>query len=467
MSLQNGPSPRQERSTPRPARLGLWGLVLLTTSLVTVVYAGHAGFRNQSVGGISIDVSGVVGPPSAEGTKLMLAELKKEVKDAADDMAAPVKLRMVSLRGLAEAAEDALKNNFGRLPDDVQFLAGLQRLQYVFVDVEKNDIILAGPGEGWRIDDKANVVGITTGRPVLRLDDLLVALRAVHAARTEGITCSIDPTPEGVVNLRKLLDAQRGRPLQPQLIEGAMKEAFGAQQVSVTGVPPTSHFARVLVAADYRMKRIAMHLDESPVKKLPSYLELLKNGGARSATNVNPRWWLACNYEPLAATEDGLAWEIRGPGVKAMTEDEFTTPEGEQVGTGRVSKQAQQWADLMTNEYDALSSEDVVFGDLRNLMDMCLVAALIEKNNLWETAQLQVPLLTDPNSDLKIQVWNAAKTIPPQVSFLRARNAWIVTASGGVSIESWQAASKVEPTATLAAVRTQATQRTRSGIWWQ
>jgi hypothetical protein len=121
----------------------------------------------------------------------------------------------------------------------------------------------------------------------------------------------------------------------------------------------------------------------------------------------------------------------------------------------------------MTNEYDALSGEDLVFGDLRNIMDMCLVAALIEKNNLWETARLKVPILTDPNSDLKIQLWNAPKTIPPQVSFLRARNAWIVTASGGVSVESWQAASKVTPTPALAAVRGQATQRSRSGIWWQ
>ena len=33
-------------------------------------------------------------------------------------------------------------------------------------------------------------------------------------------------------------------------LESAMKEAFGPQRVSVSGVPATSHFARVLVAAD-------------------------------------------------------------------------------------------------------------------------------------------------------------------------------------------------------------------------
>ena len=34
-----------------------------------------------------------------------------------------------------------------------------------------------------------------------------------------------------------------------------------------------------------------------------------------------PRWWLACDYEPLARSEDGLAWELRGNGVQAKTED--------------------------------------------------------------------------------------------------------------------------------------------------
>ena len=38
---------------------------------------------------------------------------------------------------------------------------------------------------------------ITTGRPVLRIEDLIVAFRTVDNARQGGISCSIDPTPEG------------------------------------------------------------------------------------------------------------------------------------------------------------------------------------------------------------------------------------------------------------------------------
>jgi hypothetical protein len=442
-------------------------IVAIVISQFSVAWAGHRGGRSGAVGGISIDVSGAVGPPSRDGLKLHLAELRKEIKAAPDDMVMPVKMRIISLKALAASCADAMKNQFGRLPDEVRFLAGLQRIKYVFVDQENSDILIAGPAEGWRIDDRANVVGITTGRPVLQLDDLLVAFRQVHAARIEGISCSIDPTEEGYRNLQKVLDAQRsqGR-LNPRVLEPAMKKAFGPQVVTIKGVPATSHFARVLVAADYRMKRIAMKLEQAPVKGLPSYLDLMKT--SRGRANVNPRWWLACNYEPLLASEDGLSWELRGPGVKAMTEDDFVAEDGTVTGTGRRSAAAQRWADLMTAKYDELSGGDVIFGELRNLMDMCVVAALIEKNHLWEKAGLSVPILTEQDSPLTLQKSNAAKQIPPEVSFLKTRNSWIVTASGGVQVESWQVASNVKANSDLSGVRQQAlSPRTTKSIWWQ
>ncbi len=442
-------------------------IAALVVSQLSVAWAGHRGGRSSAVGGISIDVSGLVGPPSRDGLKLHLAELKKEIKATPDEMVMPVKRRVVSLRGLAASCEDAMKNRFGHLPDEVRFLAGLQRIEYVFVDQEANDILLAGPAEGWRIDDRANVVGVTTGRPVLQLDDLLVALRYVHAARTEGISCSIDPTEEGYRNLQKVLDAQRSKGrLNPQVLEPLMKQAFGPQKVTIKGVPPTSHFARVLVAADYRMKRIAMKLEEAKVKGLPSYLDLMKT--SRGGGNVNPRWWLACNYEPLRASEDGLSWQLQGPGVQAMTEDDFVAADGTVTGTGRKSAPAQRWADLMTNKYDELSSSDVIFGELRNLMDMCVIAAVIEKNHLWEKAGLSAPILTDKDSPLKLAASNAAKQIAPEVSFLRTRKSWIVTASGGVQVESWQVADQVTKSADLAGVRDEVVaNRTTQSVWWQ
>ena len=53
--------------------------------------------------------------------------------------------------------------------------------------------------------------------------------------------------------------------------------------MTIRGVPKDSHFAAVLLAADYRMKRLAMAFERSPVKGLTSYLQMLKGADGRVA----------------------------------------------------------------------------------------------------------------------------------------------------------------------------------------
>ena len=177
--------------------------------LTTTSWAGHQFFRNNSVGGIAIDPQGFVRDADAASTKALLEELRNDIKPAEGAMAVPTGLRMVSLRGLNNAIKDAMQNNLDQLPESVQFLAGLQRIQYVLVYPDQNDIVLAGPGEGWKVKEDGNVVGITTGRPVLRLDNLITALRYVDQARQVGISCSIDPTEEGFQRANVLMNRAR------------------------------------------------------------------------------------------------------------------------------------------------------------------------------------------------------------------------------------------------------------------
>lgn len=424
------------------------------------VYAGHQ-FFGQQVGGVSIDAAGVVGQPDDKAKELLLNELRKTVKDAPGAMNVPTEIRKVSLKGLLAAVDDAHRNNLGQLPDEVRFLAGLQRIEYVLVYPEANDIVLAGPGEGWTIDEDANVVGITTGRPVLRFDDLLVAFRSVETARTEGISCSIDPTEKGLRNLQRVLGQIKSSGTDPRAAERQMRNAFGPQMVTFTGIPKTSHFARVLVAADYRMKRLAMELDQSPIHKLKSYVSLVKNS---RASRTNPRWWLACDYEPVAKSEDNLVWQIRGPGVKAMTEDEIVSESGKRTATGKTSAAAVTWAEMMTANYEELSAEDKVFAKLRNLMDMCVAAAIIERHGLRDIAGCDLELLYDSSSDVEIQQWNEAKTIPPQFSFIKSRTGLVVTASGGIQVQSWETADNTQVVANVAKLHATAKGKTTS--WW-
>ncbi len=103
--------------------------------------------------------------------------------------------------------------------------------------------------------------------------------------------------------------------------------------------------AQTLVAADYQMKRLAMNLESSPVKGLPSYMELIRNIGNKKG--LQPRWWITTNYDALLHSQDRLAWKISGSAIKAMSEDQYLTKSGERVGTGSANKTAEKWANCL------------------------------------------------------------------------------------------------------------------------
>ena len=297
---------------------------------------------------MKIDTDGVVSNPQVGQQKELQSAWQKGLQPVPEDLNKWTDLRFVSLKQLeAEIAESRTNKP---IPDAVRFLAGLQRVRYVLLYPEQHDIVLAGPAEGWKIDALGSVVGTTSNRPVLTLDDLMVAMRVAESANTSGISCSIDPTPEGLRRMHELsgqLSAKNG----PQVAAKQMEQAVGQQTITVTGIPATSHFARVIVAADFRMKRLAMNFDPAPVDGMPSFLTLLKG---RQANNMLPRWWLAPNYEPLQRT-DGLAWEISGQGVKCLTEQDFMDGSGQKQHSGKSDSTAQKWADTFTQKFDDLA----------------------------------------------------------------------------------------------------------------
>ena len=429
-------------------------------SIVAIGGVAHAQVVQQAVGGVSINTDGVLSNAQVDALGTLGKMRMQSLEKIPDGLNQGVEMRKVSLRRLAEALEDCSKNN-KKIPDAMQHLAGLQHIRYVFVYPERQDIVLVGPGEGWRVDAKGNVVGLDSGRPVMLLDDLLVALRTAQAAANGGITCSIDPTSEGLARMNQALPALTGSG-NPRTVAGGIEKALGMQQIRVEGVPESSHFARVLVAADYRMKRIAMNFDPSPVRGLPSYLTMVKPG-ARMV--LSPRFWLEPQFETLLCDDDRMAFELRGSSVKAMTEEDFIAAAGNVQHSGRASAAAQRWADLMTEKYPELSVADPIFGQLQNCMELAIVAALIVKEQLPEKAGHGMSALLE-SPEVKTEVFNAPQQVQSAASVLKKGRHWVISASGGVAIHSWAIADKVKPANTLAPVRTKAVAADGAGWYW-
>ena len=443
-------------------------VIAVTASVIALaasLEAGIGGFgNNRAVGGVMIDAAGIVRSATIQEEQDWAAEVRQRTADAQGDMSEPSERRMVSLKGLQQAVKQA-KDAGEVMPADVEFLAGLQRIEYVLVDQANQDILIAGPAEPWMVRDDGSVVGKSTGGSTMRLADLMVAFQSIDAASREGISCSIEPTPEGRRRLQQFLRRVKLSPGQnPAVFENSMKEAFGPQTIQLTGVDTESRFARTLVAADYQMKRLAMALRPSPVKGLPSYLDMSKN--SRHAANQNPRWWMACNYDALAKSEDGLSWKLSGQGVKTLTEQDIVQEDGTVKGDGGVDKLAEQWAAKMTESYSELAKQISVFADLQNLMDLTVVATLIHSEGLDDTAELDLSVLKSNDGAVQLTSYVVPKTVDPQCSFVRGRTGWTVTASGGVEIDAQSVIQNQVADDTVASVRTDALASADKNRWW-
>jgi hypothetical protein len=418
------------------------------------------------VGGVMVNVDGVLTRQNDHDRAELLAARRKAMQAVAGDLNQPTKLRMISLKGLEKAIAACVAAG-KPLPDEIRYLAGLTRAQYVFVFPELNDVVLAGPAEGWKVNDQGDVVGSTSGHPVLQLDDLLVGLRCADAARTGGISCSIDPTPGGLQAFRVLNDQLKAqgvhRPDATPAIAQAMEQAIGKQMITVKGVPTSSRFANVLVAADFLMKRIGMNFEPSHVKGLPSYLDLIP-ADAKVVVNMLPRWWMAPNYDPLATDGKGLAWELKGQGVMCVAEEDMFNASGQREQRMKANPYSQKWADLMTKHYDELSEKYPVFGDLRNCMDLAVVGALIMKEGLLNKADLKLPYLTSDRT-LTTSYYNPPSQVDSKASFVRKGNNDLFSVSGGVDLQPWAVIEKSSTSDAVDPVRIEAS-KARGDRWW-
>ena len=404
--------------------------------------------RTSAVGGVSIDAQGIISAPqvtalrtlrSGSAAGLAAGTRGPHSGDATAQSLTPP-ARSGPTRGTDSRRAGAARRS--------EVPGGLQRMEYVFVFPEQHDIVVAGPAEGWQIDALGNVVGQTTGHPVVLLDDLLVAMRTARTSAQTGISCSIDPTPEGIVRLRKLVSRLRTIG-NPQQTLGMIEQALGPQVVSVTGVPTSTHFARVMVAADFRMKRLAMHFDEPPIPDLPSYLQLLKPS-QRGMQNLLPRWWLAPLYEPLLTDADGLSWQLRGQGVQCHDRNRLRRP----TWNCESDRQSGCGGHEMGKQYDGPFRRTRHPGlGLRQPPQRHRFGGRRSPDRERRHAQSCRPRTAVSSWRSACDDYAAPKQVATQASFVKKGRNYLISASGGVQIYPWEIADKKQIGADLTATR--------------
>ena len=263
-------------------------LSMVAFAMVALSTSASAQLFNQPVAGVEINPEGVLQVRQVN-ERIGIERLEAARRQLDSDLAKASKLRKVSLNRL-EAAIAERQSRGESLSEAMKNMAGLTSVDYVFFYPETGDVVIAGPAEGFFEDPSGRVRGLETGLPTILLEDVVTALRAYppHSRGKSVISVSIDPTEEGLRRLNKALsqvgNVRRGAEAR---LTSFLKDNLGLQTVTIKGVPASTHFAQVMVEADYRMKLIGIGLELLP-NGMPGY----------TARTLNQRWF-GCSHGAL------------------------------------------------------------------------------------------------------------------------------------------------------------------------
>lgn len=420
-----------------------WVAAIVSLSAASALAQNNAASVVQlPVFGVAIDADGVLSQTTQEdpGGRLTAERRAAARVGLPADVFAPSELRKVSLRRLEQAI--ASRRAEGKSPDEImRHLAGLTRLQFVFLYPEAGEIVVAGPAEGWMTDAARREVGVHSGRPTLPLEDLVAAIRAYPPGSRDNpfIGCTISPSQEAFARLsefqrqipRSVSENQRDQ-AAIQIARGA-REALGLADIGVFTISPRTHLAHVLVEADYRMKLIAVGLERPPVR-ITTYLEALQS----PRHQVAQRWWFTPHYDCVRVTADSLGMELVGQGVQLSEEDQRIVADGTLAGTTRSSKPAQLFAQAFTRKYPEIAAASPVFAQLRNSIDLLVAAAFMRGQDYYGQAGWTLTTMLD-EAALPIETQPAPKKVACVVNAVWRGNRLLSPAGGGVSIQADQA----------------------------
>ncbi|MCA9264960.1 MAG: DUF1598 domain-containing protein [Planctomycetales bacterium] len=395
---------------------------------------------NNAAAGVVVDAQGVLRvrsyqDPGGQLTRQRIEQLRATMDP---DISRVSKLRKVSLTRLEAVIAERLAKGTGAT-DDMKYLAGMTQLQYVFYYPETRDIVIAGPAEGYVHDVSGRVRGMRSGRSVLELQDLVVALRCFppSGSETNVISCSIDPTQEGLARMQQFLHDISGRiqPSDAERIAQGLHESLGPHNVSIQGVSSASHFAQVLVEADYRMKLIGIGLEQPPVH-MTTFIQ--KASPSDVARNALQRWYFVPDYETVRVSEDGYAMELIGEGVKLISENEMIAQDGGRVRADRVDRASQAFARSFTQKYAEIADHSPIYAQLRNLIDMSIAAAFLQQEDWYHAADWDAPVFGD-EAEFSVETYPVPQTVESAVNVVWKGSTLMTPIGGGVHIRPQEA----------------------------
>jgi Protein of unknown function (DUF1598) len=450
-------------------------LIDLTTSTIapdTWIDNGGKGTIAGFPTGVIVNSTGVM-----QRVKTSLPATSSQIRVAASQVSSNrnvqqgSRLRKISLPRLERAIQ--ARYAAGEQPTEtMKYVAGLTRIQYVFIYEETGDIVIAGPAGNWEMSNEQRWVNTESKEPVLQLDDFVCVLRNAYDSQRFG--CAITPTQENLAKTQQYLTSSQEKPLSPgkearaKWLQG-LQDSLGMQEIEVHGIDSRSHAARVIVEADHHMKLIGMGLEKG-VDGVTGYLDSLELKPGETAPNLGMlRWWFTLGDGTIRATADGSTYSLPIESVKVLSENEILGENGRRIHTGTSNVLNLQFARSFTNHFPALCQQYPVYAELRNVFDWATVAALMRDQQLLKRTQWEATHFLNTQSFAIAQEQAPKQVMTVANSKVFFGKTVVAGVSGGVEVNAFtkiKADLKTDSYGDLSSGHDQSSPKAKNNLWW-
>ncbi|MBL8868783.1 MAG: hypothetical protein JNK90_03265, partial [Planctomycetaceae bacterium] len=182
------------------------------------------------------------------------------------------------------------------------------------------------------------------------------------------------------------------------------------------------------------------------------------------------RWYFVPDYASVEVSEDGGAMFLNGQGVKLVGAEELVKKDGSREARTNVNKASQQFTREFTEKYSKLAETTPVYAQLRNLVDMSIVAAFIQDSDFYGQSQWKLGVFGD-ESIVKVERFAAPLHVEPAVNTFFNNGRLLTPIGGGVNIQPRQAFAgenkKVDATGKIKETQNNApVQGLTENQWW-
>jgi hypothetical protein len=150
------------------------------------------------------------------------------------------------------------------------------------------------------------------------------------------------------------------------------------------------------------------------------------------------RWFFVPNYECVKVTEDELGLELVGDGVELVGEDEIVQADGTRIAAGGNNRASKQFCLQFTKNYPQLAARSPVYAQLRNLIDMSVLAAFIQKQDYYQKCGWKMSHFGDEQK-FAVETHETPKQVETACTVYKKGNKTSFPIGGGVMIEASQA----------------------------